>query len=184
MNADFFNNWCHSTIGDVCDPPQYGWTTSSCESGKIKLLRTTDITSGSLNWGSVPFCRETPKEIEKYQLHKGDIVISRAGSVGFSYLIENIEPAVFASYLIRFIPKSHIDSKFIAYYLKSPNYWNAISENKLGIAIPNVNASKIKTIPFSYPELSEQKAIVAKIDELFSPLDAAEAALKRARAST
>ena len=47
----------------------------------------------------------------------GDIVVSRAGSVGVSYLITNPEPSVFASYLIRFKPL--IDRKYVYYYLKS-----------------------------------------------------------------
>src|SRR3990170_1071026 len=45
-----------------------------------------------------------PVDINKYLLHDGDIVISRAGSVGFSHLIKNPKPAIFASYLIRFRP--------------------------------------------------------------------------------
>jgi type I restriction enzyme, S subunit len=172
--------WVWTTLGKVCLPPQYGWTTSASSNGEVRLLRTTDITSGHISWDTVPFCTEAPENISKYLLQDGDIVISRAGSVGFSHLVKNPERAVFASYLIRFRPV--IDEKYVAYFLKSPLYWQAISERSLGIAIPNVNASKLKEIPFPLPPLTEQLRIVAKIEELFTQLDAGTAALQQARA--
>lgn len=115
---------------------------------------------------------------DKYLLADGDVVISRAGSVGFSALISNPQYAVFASYLIRFRP--HINKKYFHYFLQSPLYWKSISENKLGIAIPNVNASKLRNIPIPVPSFPEQERIVARIEELFSQLDAGTAALNRA----
>jgi len=66
--------------------------------------------------------------------------------------------------------------------LQSPSYWQSISEKSLGIAIPNVNASKLKQIEFPLAPLREQHRIVAKIEELFTRLDAGIAALKRAQA--
>ena len=72
--------WATTTIGAVCFNPQYGWTTSGVQSGTLKLLRTTDISHGPIDWVSVPFCRDNPPELEKYLLVDGDIVVSRAGS--------------------------------------------------------------------------------------------------------
>jgi len=171
--------WMETTIEKICTNPQYGYTTKAVECGSIKLLRTTDITSGKINWDSVPYCLENPKEPEKYFLKKGDIVISRAGSVGVNFLINNPEKAVFASYLIRFNPL--IDNKFFKFFLDSPFYWNNISEKKLGIAVPNVNATKLKTIRFPLPSFPEQHRIVAKIEELFSDLDNGIENLKKAQ---
>ena len=171
--------WIWTTIEAICTPPQYGYTTKAATDGDIKLLRTTDITSGQIDWEKVPFCFVNPDDPEKYLLQQDDIVISRAGSVGVSYLIENPKYSVFASYLIRFKPL--IYKKFFKYFLDSPFYWKSISEKKLGIAIPNVNASKLKTIEFPLPPLAEQHRIVAKIEELFSDLDHSVAALEQAR---
>jgi len=174
------SKWKWSTLGEVCFPPQYGWTTSATPIGNVRLLRTTDITSGKINWTTVPFCSQEPPNIEKYILQDGDIVISRAGSVGYSYLIRNPEQAIFASYLIRFRPK--INPQYVSYFLQSPLYWEAISESSIGIAVPNVNASKLKQIKIPIPPLHDQERIVAKIEELFTQLDAGTAALKRVQA--
>jgi len=114
-------------------------------------------------------------------LQDGDIVVSRAGSVGYSHLIRNPEEAIFASYLIRFKPLINLD--YVALFLKSPLYWEAISEKSAGIAIPNVNATKLRQIDFPLPPLPEQHRIVEAIETQFTRLDAAVAALERAQAN-
>ena len=164
-------------MGEVCVKPQYGWTTSARSQGKLHLLRTTDITAGYVDWDAVPFCKEEPPDKGKYLLEDGDIVISRAGSVGYSHLMKNPEEAVFASYLIRFRPL--IDEGYLAYFLKSPSYWESISEKSLGIALANVNATKLRQINVPLPPLPEQPRIVAKIEELFTRLDAGVGALHK-----
>lgn len=180
MSRELPNGWLWSTIGEVCHNPQYGWTTKASKTGSLRIVRTTDITSGAINWDTVPFCEKEPKNKEKYLLKDGDIVISRAGSVGYSLLIKSPQHSVFASYLIRFIPI--INENFVAYFLKSPYYWNSISETKIGIAVPNVNATKLKKISVPIAPLNEQHRIIAKIEELFTKLDAGIKALKNAQA--
>ncbi|THD08363.1 restriction endonuclease subunit S [Metallibacterium scheffleri] len=175
--------WSTVTIGGVCSKPQYGWTTKAMsEGGRIRLLRTTDITSGEIDWSTVPFCTDEPPDVDKYLLHEGDIVISRAGSVGVSYLITRVKPSVFASYLIRFRPGPTVEGRYLAYFLKSRDYWQQIADNTSGIAIPNVNASKISDIRLPLAPLALQRRIVAEIEKQFSRLDQAVASLQRVKA--
>jgi type I restriction enzyme S subunit len=174
--------WQLTTIGAVCSKPQYGWTTSAAQSGDIKLLRTTDITSGVIDWNAIPFCREAPADTEKYLLADGDIVVSRAGSVGVSHRVMRPERSVFASYLIRFKPKPMIDGAFLAYLLQSPAYWAQVLGQTAGIAIPNVNASKLEAFEIPVPPLGEQRRIVSEIEKQFTRLDAGLASLRLVQA--
>jgi len=167
--------WVWTTLGEISLNPQYGWTTKAKKQGTLHLLRTSDITSHKLNWDLVPFCEKEPPDKDKYLLEDGDIVISRAGSVGHSYLIRNPQEAIFASYLIRFKPLNV--GSYISKFLKSPFYWEIISEKSIGIALPNVNAKKLKKIPIPLPPLQEQQRIVSKIEELFTNIDAGISAL-------
>ena len=169
MNGELPKGWVWTSLGEVTENPQYGWTTRATTEGNVHLLRTTDITSGKIDWSSVPYCEEEPEDIQKYLLKEGDIVISRAGSVGYSYLLDNPQNSIFASYLIRFKPL--INNCFLSYFLKSPIYWEAISEKSIGIAMANVNAPKLKQIEIPLPPLAEQQRIVNKIEELFTNLD-------------
>jgi type I restriction enzyme S subunit len=52
-----------------------------------------------------------------------------------------------------------------------------------GAAQPNLNTGIVKAIPVPVAPTNEQRRIVAKIEELFSDLDAGVAALKRAKAN-
>jgi type I restriction enzyme S subunit len=166
---DLPEGWSGTSLEDLCMPPQYGWTTSAVRNGKgLKVLRTTDISSGKVDWTTVPYCEVEPDVQEKYLLRDGDIVVSRAGSVGISYLVKDPPRAVFASYLIRFRPKPPITGEFVSIFLNSPNYWRAIAEEATGITLPNVNASKLKALAVQLPPLKEQQRIVAKVEDLLA----------------
>ena len=179
--SDLPNGWEWTTLQEACSKPQYGWTTKATTEGTLRLLRTTDITAGNVDWETVPFCTEEPPDKEKYLLKTGDIVISRAGSVGYSYLVKNPQNAVFASYLIRFKPSPIINENYLVFFLKSPDYWKIISKEKAGIALVNVNATKLKRIEIPLPPLAEQHRIVAKLEILFTQLDTAVDSLKNAQ---
>jgi len=166
--------WALSTLGEVAGKGQYGWTTKASSSGSVKLLRTTDITKGPINWETVPFCQENPDDIDRYCLWPGDIVVSRAGSVGFASLIGEVSsPSVFASYLIRFSPEQRVVTpRYVDLFLHSPDYWVEISGAAAGIALANVNARKLALIPIPLAPLNEQRRIAAKIDTTLTAVEA------------
>jgi type I restriction enzyme, S subunit len=163
--------WRILRLGEVCTKPQYGWTSKATQSGKVRYIRTTDLTKGKIDWDKVPYCELEPENINKYQVEKDDILISRAGSVGFSFRIEEVPlNTIFASYLIRFKP-SQANPKYIEYFLKSPMYWKSISEVSAGIAVQNINASKLSDLEIPIAPIPEQKRIVARLDAVFGHLD-------------
>ncbi len=176
------NGWHLTTIGEVCEKPKYGWTTSASDIGEVKLLRTTDLTHGPITWETVPFCKEIPKTVADYLVHPNDIFISRAGSVGVSVLVKDAPyKSVFASYLIRIRPNKKIDSKYLSLFLQSPHYWNQVTELSSGIALANINATKIQSINLPLPPLPEQQKIVEILEDHLSRLDAALADVKQAK---
>ena len=172
-------NWVFTKLGSICTKPQYGWTTKAKQEGDVYLVRTTDITSDNLDWQNVPYCSEVPKDLSKDLLKEDDIVRSRAGSIGVSYLIEKPKKAVFASYLIRFNPI--INKKYVYLFLKSPIYWSSISEKSSGIALPNINATKLGEIRFPLPPLPEQKRIVQKLSSMLGKLKEAKELIQEAK---
>lgn len=172
--------WDMTSLGDMCGTGQYGWTTKAMSQGSVKYLRTTDITKGQIDWHSVPYCQETPSDLDKYRIQENDLLISRAGSVGFSILIGEIpSPTVFASYLIRFIPSKNIEPRYVAYSLRSPEYWQQISNASTGIAQANVNAKKLAELRIPVAPLNEQKRIADKLDTLLTRIDACRSRLDR-----
>ena len=164
--------WFTALLGDVCTKPQYGYTTRASDNGDVKFLRTTDITKNTLNWETVPFCEVNPDNVDKYRLYDRDIVISRAGSIGFSCLLKNPpDNAVFASYLIRFQPADLMNEIFLKRFLESSYYWEQLAEKAAGNAVQNVNAQKLANIELFLPPLAEQKVIAEKLDSLLAQVD-------------
>jgi type I restriction enzyme S subunit len=154
-------------LSAIAGKPQYGWTTRAKPDGSVKLLRTTDITSGSVDWSTVPGCEAAPIEIEKYELRPGDIVVSRAGSVGFSYLVDESCPpnSVFASYLMRIHPDPTVmQPRLLYHYMRSPYYWRQVNEASVGIGLANVNGSKLSAMQVPVPPRALQDRLTRTLD--------------------
>jgi type I restriction enzyme S subunit len=180
MNDELPKGWAKTTLGQICSKPQYGWTCRAAKNGKIKYLRTSDISEGKIDWQSVPYCEEIPDDVEKYRVYPNDILVARAGSVGVSHRVrDTVHEAVFASYLIRFTAWEGIEPRFIEFSLKSHEYWQAISDFAAGIAIPNVNATKLASLELPLAPLNEQNRIVAKLEKLVGKVDACQQRLTK-----
>ena len=131
----------------------------------------------------MPFCEHEPPERAKFILRTGDVLVSRAGSVGLSALVSECQESVFASYLIRFRTEQGIDTRFFYYFLQSPYYWEQVSQESAGIALQNINATKLASFAIHIAPLAEQRRIVAEIEKQFTRIDASVDALKRAQAN-
>ncbi len=158
-------DWKVKSVSELCEKPQYGYTASATtEQIGPHLLRITDIQEGSVNWETVPYC-DCPK-LEKYLLEKDDILFARTGATtGKSFLVEECPTAVFASYLIRLRVNKMISPQYLYAFFQSPNYWEQISENTIGSAQPNCNATKLASVMVPIPSLEEQHSIVAHLND-------------------
>lgn len=122
---------------------QYGYT-ASAEEEEVgpKFLRITDIVPENLDWERVPHCKITDFILEKYLINDGDILVARTGAtVGYAKLMHNPPKAVFASYLVRLIPKRADDKFIIGQLVESNDYKLFIQAVATGAAQPQANAS-------------------------------------------
>ncbi len=150
-----------STVGSLTESIQYGYTASaSTIPSDVRFLRITDIKGGHVDWASVPYC-ECPVP-GSYLLKEGDLLVARSGSVGKSFLVEEVpEPAVFASYLIRLRTKPAFTPGFAYWCLQSRQFWSQLLEMDRGSAMSNVNGRMLAQLQFPVPHTSIQSAVVA-----------------------
>ena len=74
---------------------------------------------------------------------------------------------------------NHYDKEFL--FICIQPYLNAIHSETSAVTVKHLSSKTINDIPFPLPPLPEQRAIVAKIEELFSDLDKGLADLKKAQ---
>ena len=163
------NEWAHVQLADVCASIDYGLTTSAKDSMVgPRFLRITDIVSGAIDWMSVPYCLASPKEIERFALRDGDIVVARTGaSVGTTAFVQQPPDAVFASYLVRLQAIPEVDPRYLYYCLQTPEWRHHIDSVASGkSAQPNASASAMVKFRVSVPERGVQQAIAEVLGAL------------------
>ena len=115
----------------------------------------------------MPYCIADARNIAANCLTAGDIVFARTGATtGKSYRIESCpDNSVFASYLIRVRPSRKIESRYLAHFFQTEDYWNQIRSAARGAAQPGVNSSVLKQLQVPVPPLDEQRRIAAILDQ-------------------
>lgn len=169
---DLPDSWAWSRWGELSDSIQYGYNAPAKQSGRIKMVRISDIHENQVMWENVPYCDIAEEDISTYLLKENDILFARTGgTVGKSFLVQNIkEEAIYAGYLIRTRYNSKLIPQYFKYFMESPLYWSQLRNGTIATAQPNCNGQTLSKMIVPVPPLAEQKRIVEKINEIFAKL--------------
>lgn len=134
--------------------------------GKIRYVRITDIKEdGELHGDKV-----SPNVFDdKYTLNDGDILFARSGAtVGKTYQYKQKDGrAIYAGYLIRFIPNRNIVlPSYIFGYTKTCYYKAFISASAQAVAQPNINAQQYGALKVPIPPLALQQEFAEKVEAI------------------
>lgn len=142
----------------------YGSGASAVEyDNNIRYIRITDIQEN----GKLDNTPMSPSIYdEKYLLNDGDILFARSGAtVGKTYLYTQRDgTAIYAGYLIRFVPnKEIVIPEYVFYFTRSEYYKAFIEKNAQAVAQPNINAKQYGDLMVCVPPLSLQQEFASKI---------------------
>lgn len=84
-------------------------------------------------------------------------------------LIGKAKKGAVGSTLMKILPIDELDEEYLYHFIASK--FHTINTNPKGVGIPHVEPNLLWNFYIPIPPLSEQKAIVEKIEELFSELD-------------
>ena len=138
----------------------------------IRFLRTTDITDdGKIRKEGVFLPEELVRD---YILNDGDILLSRSGTVGRSFLYQSKlhGPCSYAGYLVRFVPNPHTLPKYVFFYTKTHAFERFLRLMAISATIENVNADKYANAHLPVPPFEEQKEIADYLDRETKKIDA------------
>tara|TARA_R110001583_G_scaffold101415_1_gene247853 strand:+ start:4639 stop:5916 length:1278 start_codon:yes stop_codon:yes gene_type:complete len=154
-------DWRLKSIGEMTSHVRYGYTARAQSKAEgPKFLRITDIVPNEISWESVPYCEISEKNLDKYMLEEGDIVVARTGATtGYAKRLNKKFPrSVFASYLVRMRFPNQILSRYFGMIMESENYKQFIHQHMSGAAQPNANAQVLTSMRAIVPtdELLEE----------------------------
>lgn len=173
LGKEIPKGWKVGSIADLVTT-QYGFTaTADFLKGEYQFVRITDIVGKSINWNGVPYCEMPRQEFLKYELKKGDILVSRTGAnVGFSKVLFNNPPkSVFASFLVRLKVKSKFFQNFVAVKVLSDDYKRFVLSISEGSAQPQANANILTKMELVIPDEKIAKTFNSYCDNIFTKVD-------------
>lgn len=173
-------DWIEAELGEICD----------FVGGGTPSKKNPDFWNGDLPWASIKdikgnFLTETQDYITKEGLNNSsanlalpdEIILATRINPGKS-IVSKIETAINQDLKV-VKPKIKIDSKFL--FLSFKNSEKSVVKISSGTTVLGVNLNNLKSITFSIPPLPIQRAIVTKIENLFTSLDKGIADLKKAQ---
>lgn len=163
--------WETVTVREATLEHKQGYYTKEeyCSEG-IKLVRITDLGNPNVNFNTMPSLNIAEKDYHDFKIEKGDFLFARSGAIGRYGIVEqDPEPAIFASYLIRFkFNQEYLINRYFGYFFESSFCKGQLASIAQGNANININAENIKSLKVPLPPLPEQQ----KIAEVLSTVDA------------
>ncbi len=149
-----------------------------------RVIRLQNIGEGEFFDARAYISEEHFRTLKSHQIQAGDIVIAGMGENPPRACIipEFVGPAIVKADCIRFKPAAEHSVKYLVYALNSPGTRRRTKDIVHGVGRPRLNQSEIKAIQLPIAPPDQQRRIVARIEELFSRIDAGVAALRHAKA--
>ncbi len=163
-----------------------GWIETKLEEVFEIVTGNTPSKKNNSNYGNdIPFIK--PPELNNYPIVKeseflskkgalkgrvlpiGSVLITCIGNLGRVGI--NNYPVAFNQQINALKPNLFIESKFTFYQAQQSSFKNQLESLSTSTTVALVNKTNFSTIKFAIAPLPEQRAIVAKIEQLFSELD-------------
>ncbi len=185
------DGWVLATIGELITPEGVfidgDWVESKDQdpNGCVRLLQLADIGDGYYKNKSSRFLtKEKALELNCTFLKKGDVMLARMPDpLGRACIFPGDEKECVTVVDVCVIRSGTDDvgHKWLMYWVNSPKFRNTIASLQSGTTRRRISRGNLATITFPVPPAEQQRRIVAKIEELFSHIDAGIEALNRAK---
>ncbi|MGH7782359.1 MAG: restriction endonuclease subunit S [Candidatus Binatia bacterium] len=186
---DIPESWQWSRIGNLALVIDYGTSQrADSDSSKVPVYRMGNIVGGRLVDENLKYVAASIDDLPGLYLKTGDILFNRTNSyelVGKAGIFTGRDnTATFASYLIRIrLPSMLLFPKYFSLAMNAPYFRQTqiVPEIIQQCGQANFNGTKLAATVVPVPPFTEQRRIVAKVDELMALVDALETQLPTAR---
>lgn len=183
-------SWAWDRASNVCLKIQDGTHFSPKNqhpSGQYRYVTAKNIRPWGMDLSDITYLDERDHRTiyERCDPKKGDVLLVKDGvNTGDAALNTLDEEFSLLSSVCMLRPDARVlEGAFLRYFLQSPIGYNSLTGQMSGTAIKRIVLHRIRGLPVPVAPLPEQRRIVAEIETQFTRLDAAVAALERARAN-
>lgn len=174
--------WIEVKLGDICKLKNgFAFKSSEYKTEGVPIIRISDIKEGIVTCeNSIKI--EPKTEYEDYLIEKNDILIAMSGATTGKFGIFKDKLKAYQNQRVgnfKFLDHEGLNKSFLFYQLYSLK--PRIEKDAYGGAQPNISSKKIEEMEVVIAPLPEQRAIVSKIEQLFSELDNGISNLKLAQ---
>jgi type I restriction enzyme S subunit len=178
-------------LGEVCTF-QRGLTYTKSDEVDFSnnaVLRATnvDINTNRLIFDEIRYIKDEVKVAADKKIRRNSLLICTASGskshVGKVALVDEEYDYAFGGFMGQITPMKDVVSKYLFYILISPRFKDFLMTLNDGTNINNLKFSDIEDYEAPLPSLSEQKAIVEKLDAAFAEIDKLRERTKQAKES-
>lgn len=175
-------DWVNCTLGDLLTLKNgFAFKSTNYISDGIPVIRIGDINDWLVDETQAK-CVSEEEVYDEYTLIKGDILMAMSGATTGKFGIYKSDKKAYQNQRVgnlRPHSKVFLNKKYVFNLLYSLKF--QIEKGAYGGAQPNISAGKIHALNTILAPLPEQRAIVTKIEAIFSDLDQGIADLKKAQ---
>jgi type I restriction enzyme S subunit len=176
-------DWEVKLLGDVAVIRDGTHQTPKYVPSGVQFYSVENVTSGDFR--NTKFISEQEHRFltRSFKIEKGDILMTRIGSIGDCKLIDwDVDASFYVSLALLKIRQGH-SAAYIAHYSKSASFQKEVELHSLQSAIPKkINLGPISNIRIVIPPLPEQRAIAAALSDVDALIGALEALIAKKRA--
>ena len=178
--------WMNATLEDLCiigdgnHSSKYPKQSEMVIDG-VPFIRGTNLVNGHISENDILYISEKKhQELRKGHLKTGDVLFTNRGEIGKVAIVdEAFNGANLNSQIAWFRCHGELLPKYLFFFLQSDQMRRHFSQNKSGAALQQFTIRMVRAVVVSYPPLSEQKRIVAIVDQAFEGIDRAIANTKK-----
>src|SRR6185295_2427414 len=177
------SDWPLAKISQLTTKVGSGGETAYKPTG-IPLIRSMNVHFGGFKRDGLAYLDDQQaKGLDNAIVKADDVLLNITGaSIGrVTWAPADLDGARVNQHVCIIRPREGLEPKFLAHFLASPPQQRRIMYEQVGATRQGLTKGRILEFDVPVPPLPEQRRIVAKIEELFSDLDAGVAALERVR---
>ncbi len=180
----FSDDWKVRKLGELCTAIMDGthFTPKYVNDG-IPFYSVENVTADDFKNTKFISLQEHNLLIKRCKPEKGDILMTRIGSLGDTKLIDwDVNASIYVSLALLKVNKQAINEKYLYAYTKSRKFVRDVELRSLVNAIPQkINMGDISGVPILVPSLKEQTAIAEILSDMDAEIAVLEGKLSKAR---